>query len=46
MRQTYFLFLGNETKHEAIVEGQAMVLRSNREFIQIFLFNGKPEVSS
>ncbi len=27
---------GYETKHEAIPEGQAMVFRSNREFIQIF----------
>ncbi len=40
-----FVF-GYETKHEAIAEGQAMVFRSNREFIQIFLFNSKPEVSS
>ncbi len=35
-----------ETKHEAIAEGQAMVFRSNREFIQFFLFNSKPEVGS
>ncbi len=30
------LVFGYETKHEAIAEGQAMVFRSNREFIQIF----------
>ncbi len=40
------LVFGYETKHEAIAEGQAMVFRSNREFIQISLFNSKPEVSS
>ncbi len=40
------LVFGYETKHEAIAEGQAMVFRSNREFIQIVLFNSKPEVSS
>ncbi len=30
------LVFGYETKHEEIAEGQAMVFRSNREFIQIF----------
>ncbi len=30
------LVFGYETKHEAIAEGQAMVFRSNRDFIQIF----------
>ncbi len=40
------LVFGYETKHEAIAQGQAMVFKSNREFIQIFLFNSKPEVSS
>ncbi len=30
------LVFGYDTKHEAIAEGQAMVVRSNREFIQIF----------
>ncbi len=39
------LVFGYETKHEAIAEGQAMVFRSNREFIQI-AFRSKPQVSS
>ncbi len=32
MRETYCMFFGYETKHEAIAEGQAMVFRSSREF--------------
>ncbi len=34
---TILLVFGYETEHEAISEGQAMVFRSNREFIQIFV---------